>query len=533
LLDLMRKHARNWIMKVLLGIIIVVFVFYFGSLGRGRQAEIVATVDGKAIGYADLQKEYQTLVQFYRQRLGAMMTDEMVKELNLKQKALDNLVQQAMILQKAKELKLAVTDRDVQDAIMATPAFRRGGVFDEKIYNQVLRLNKLTPEEFESFQKNALIMTRFVNLIQDGVKVSDRDVHDLYRFQNEKMDLRFIRISPKDFRSKVSPGLKELEEYLKEHGNKFRTAEQIQVKYIVFSGADHASTARITDVDIADYYDRHADQFKKTGSKPVPLSEAKTRIMAELRQIRGMQMASDAAKKAHDAIYQSEDFDGYASKNGLKHHTTAFFTAANPPDELGQINDLAKVIFSLQKDETGKVLSDSKAYYLFKVVAKKPAFVPTLPEVRTQVEKAYVDEASIRMAKQEAETVLNRLKKGESFNQVVQEKGLQVFETGFILPGAAIPKLGSSPELNEALFPLTVNKPYPDRVFPADGDFIVLQLKERAGFDDREFSGKKEVLKKNLIERRKNDVLQAWVEGTKAAMMKDGRLTIQKDLKEI
>jgi len=533
LLDLMRKHARNWIMKVLLGIIIVVFVFYFGSLGRGRQAEIVATVDGRTIGYVDLQKEHQNLVQFYRQRLGGMMTDEMMKGLNLRQQALDNLVRQAIILQKAKELNLTVTDRDVQDSIIATPAFRRGGVFDERTYNQVLRLNKLTPEEFESYQKNALIMTRFVSLIQDGVKVSDRDVHDLYRFQNEKMNIRFIRISPTDFRTKVAPGEKELEAYLKEHGSKFRTAEQVQVKYIVFSGADHASSARITDADIADYYDRHADQFKKSGSKAVPLPEAKTRIVAELRQVIGMQTASDAAKKAHDAIYQSEDFDGYAEKNGLKHYTTAFFTAANPPDALKQIGDLDKMIFSLQKDETSRVLADSKAYYLVKLVARKPASIPALPEVRPQVEKAYVDEESIRLARQEAETVLGRLKNGEAFSRVVQEKGLQVFETGFILPGAAIPKLGSSPELNEALFPLTVSKPYPDRIIFADGHFNVLQLKERAGLEERDFAGKKETLKKNLLERRKSDVLQAWVEGTKAAMMKDGRLTIQKDLKEI
>ncbi|MBW2673708.1 MAG: SurA N-terminal domain-containing protein [Deltaproteobacteria bacterium] len=32
MLQLMRKHARNWLMKVVLGIIIIVFVFYFGSM---------------------------------------------------------------------------------------------------------------------------------------------------------------------------------------------------------------------------------------------------------------------------------------------------------------------------------------------------------------------------------------------------------------------------------------------------------------------------------------------------------------------
>jgi len=533
LLDLMRKHARNWIMKVLLGIIIVVFIFYFGSLGGRQQADVVASVNSKTIAYVDLQKEYQTLVQFYRQRLGGMLTDEMLKGLNLKQQALDNLIQQAMILQKAKELHLTVTDKEVQDSILAAPAFQRGGAFDDRLYKQVLRFNKLTPEEFEQLQKNTLIMTRFVNLLQDGVKVSDQEVDDLYRFQNEKLGLLFIQVSPQDFRTKVNPIEQELEAYLKKHASEFHMAERVQVKYVAFNGTDYAPSVRITDADVTDYYERHADQFKKSGSKPVPQSEAKASILKDLRQSGGMQMASEAAKKAHDTIYQDENFDGYASKHGLRQSRTGFFTSTDPPGDLRQIGDLSKTIFSLQKDEISKVLSDSKAYYLFKLVAKEPSYLPALKDVRPQVEKKYVHEESIRLARQEAEAILGRLKRGEAFHQVVQEKKLNISETGFFLPGTAIPKLGSSPELNEALLPLTAAKPYPERVFFVDGRFIVIKMKERAKLEDSDFSGKKEAFRKNLLQRRKSEILHVWVEGTKAAWMKDGRLTMKKDLKEI
>jgi hypothetical protein len=65
------------------------------------------------------------------------------------------------------------------------------------------------------------------------------------------------------------------------------------------------------------------------------------------------------------------------------------------------------------------------------------------------------------------------------------------------------------------------------------GNFIIVQLKERAKLDDSDFAGKKEMLRKTLLQRRKSEVLQAWVEGTKAVMIKDGRLTLKKDLKEI
>ena len=49
LLNLMRKHARNWLMKIILGIIVVVFIFYFGSMGGSQRAERIAMIDGKPI----------------------------------------------------------------------------------------------------------------------------------------------------------------------------------------------------------------------------------------------------------------------------------------------------------------------------------------------------------------------------------------------------------------------------------------------------------------------------------------------------
>ncbi|MDP2839153.1 MAG: SurA N-terminal domain-containing protein, partial [Syntrophales bacterium] len=125
MLDVMRRHARNWLMKLILGIIIVVFVFYFGSMGGRQRAERIAIIDGKPIVYADFQREYQNLIEVYRQRFGRGLTEEMLKELNLKRQALDNLVNQAVIMKKAEEMDIQVTDDDVKAAILSYPAFQR------------------------------------------------------------------------------------------------------------------------------------------------------------------------------------------------------------------------------------------------------------------------------------------------------------------------------------------------------------------------------------------------------------------------
>ena len=173
MLNIMRRHARNWLMKLILGIIIVVFVFYFGSMGGRQRAERIAIIDGKPIVYADFQREYQNLLDMYRQRLGQGLTEEMLKAMNLKQQALDNLINQAIVLNKAEEMNIRVTVEDVKAAILSYPAFQQGNVFNERLYQQTLRVYKMSPEEFEELQQKMLITTRVEDLIQDGVKVSD------------------------------------------------------------------------------------------------------------------------------------------------------------------------------------------------------------------------------------------------------------------------------------------------------------------------------------------------------------------------
>jgi peptidyl-prolyl cis-trans isomerase D len=533
MLDLMRKHARNWIMKVLLGIIIIVFIFYFGSVGGKRQAETVATINGKAIAYVDVVKEYQNLIQVYRQRLGSALTDETIKKLNLKQAALDNLIQQAIILQKAKETGLTISDEEVRASILAMPAFQRGGVFDERIYQQALRFNKVTPEDFEQMQKHTLIMSLFLNLIQDSVRVSDQEVLDIYRFQKEKVNLYYLQVSPDAFRSRVVSKEEELEAYLKEHAASFRVPDQIQVKYLHFRAEDYASTVNVTDAEIADYYDRHADQFKTAKGKRQALSEVKTKIAAQIRQFGSMQTAADEAKKAHNTIYQEENFEGYAAKNRLAIKTTGFFAAGAIPAELRGIGDGLQTIFSFNKDEISRVLSDQKSYYLIKVTAKNPAYTPSLKDIRAQVVKKVIDREAERMAQQEAESLLAAIKQGKSIRDVAAQRGLGLAETGFFQAGEGSPKLGTSVEIKSAVFQLTDKFPVPDRIFNVNSKFLVLQLKERSKPDDSGFAANRDQLKAAILQGRKNDIVKSWLDDTKAAMLKEGKLKVLKDVKDL
>ncbi len=532
MLDLMRKHARNWLMKTILGIIIVVFVFYFGSMGGRERAERVAIIDGKPIVYAEFLREYQNLIEVYRQRFGQGLTEEMLKSLNLKQEALDNLINQAVVMKKAEVLNVRVTDEDIKTMILAYPGFQRNGAFDQRIYEQTLRANKMTPEEFEAMQRKMLITMKVEDLIRDGVTVSDQEIHDLYRMQTEKINIDFIQVSPKTFTGRVKTTPADLEAFLKAHEGQFRVPEQVQIRYLAFMGQDYATTARISDADVADYYERHKDQWTKD-KKVQPLDEVRARIVADLTLVRGMYAASDEAKKAHDTIYQDENFDAYAAQKKLTVRTTGLFRLNDPPPEFRAIADFGKILSGLQKNEISRVIQGEKGYYLITVADRKAPYLPALKEIEPEVEKQYRETEATRLAQQEAEMLLTRLKKGDTLDAVAREKGLKVTETGLFQPGGAVPKLGSAPGLTEALFQITEKKPYPAQVLPIEGNYVIVRFKEKGKLDDSEFVSQKDAVAQYLKKTKQGEILKAWIEGSKATLIKDGRLQFTRDVKDL
>ena len=127
LLSLMRKHAKSWLIKALIAIIAVVFVFYFGYSFTSDQALKIAYVNGELINGPEYEKAYRDMLAALQSRYKSMWNDNMIKMFNLKNRALESLITQRLMSQAAKELGLDVTEAEVQKAIMAYPAFQING----------------------------------------------------------------------------------------------------------------------------------------------------------------------------------------------------------------------------------------------------------------------------------------------------------------------------------------------------------------------------------------------------------------------
>jgi len=516
-------------MKVLLGLIIVVFIFYFGSLRWSREAESVAEVDGKYITHADYRRELQNALDMYRQTFGGNIPDEMMKNLKIKERVLDNLINQAVLVNIAERMNVTVSDEEVQRYISNYPAFQRNGVFDERLYQQALKYNRISAEDFEAAQRKGLRIIKLERMIREGAKVSDMEAFEAYRIQNERVNLEVFKLPVQNCRKEVRPTEKDLEAYLSDNAETLRVPEQVQVRYLAFLAENYTGKVQVSADEVKSHYERLKQGMAGRGSAP-PLAQVQDKIARELRMARAMSVAADEAKKAHDVIYQEENFEDYANKKGLTVHTTGFFSGGNLPGELREVKNAAEETFTLKDNDISPVLSGPRGHYVIKLAARKPSYVPRLSEARAQIEGKYINDRARSLCQAAAQEVLERAKKGEDSRSLARAKGMDISETGFFaLTTGAVPKVGASREMYETLLPLSEKNPFADRVFFADGGFVILKFKERTGLDPKGFESSKAELRERLLQMKQTGYFQAWINEQKEIMTKEGKITIKKE----
>jgi peptidyl-prolyl cis-trans isomerase D len=176
MLKAMRKHARFF--YVLFFIVILSFIFWgVGTVDKSTNVA-VAEVEKEKISLEEYWLAYDRIREFYRDMMKEGFTEEVEKQLNLKQKVLDTLIDERVLLIAAKRAGITVSEKELEEAIMNDPNFMRDGRFNRDVYLRTLQLNRMTPQFYESLRKRELILTKMRRLIGESIDLPGSEVRE-------------------------------------------------------------------------------------------------------------------------------------------------------------------------------------------------------------------------------------------------------------------------------------------------------------------------------------------------------------------
>lgn len=453
MLDLMRKHAGTWIIKFILGAIVVVFVFWGVGSYTSQRSVRVARVNGETISLDEFRDSYNRLLDQMRRSFGNNLNDELIRSLQLEKQALDQLIDRRLMLQAAAELKIRVTDEELVNAIRGIDAFQSDGVFDAGRYRRVLDLNRLSPENFESGQRQAMMVEKLGSLITGSVQVSDIEIAAWYARDNAAVDLNYLLFEPQRYQ-KIEPEPAKVQAYFDEHKETYKTEPRRQAKYVRFDTQRFLPKVAVTDDEIAEYYQANLDAFnepKTVEARHILLKVDPQADEAEVERVR--QRAADILKMVRagkDFAELAEEYSEGPSKDRGGYLGAFRYEVMVKP--------FADAAFAMQAGEVSEPVRTQFGWHLIKVEKVNAAKTRTLAEARPEIVRKLSEERARNMAYDEAEAAFESVFDGNPLEAVASARSLAVETTGFFGRQGPASGVGNGAQFAQTVFELPIGE---------------------------------------------------------------------------
>ena len=476
MLDFMRRRVQSVWTKILFSIIVLVFVFWgVDSFDDNAQVQTVATVNEDPISLKEFQQAYRNVQSHYQELYKERFTPELVQQLNLRQQTLDQLIDAKLLAKEARRIGFRATDEEVRDDISAYPAFQGYGSFSSDRYRRVLRYLRMTPHEFEERQRDRLVVTKLQKFIDASARATDHEVEELFHFEQEQIDLAFIKIASVDLVDKVTVDEQQVQDFYDTNKESFREPERIRFTYVTYAAEEYESEVVVSEQDLQKFYDTNkAAQFteeQQVQARHILFLVSDNVSEEEKGRIRtGAEAVLKRAKSGEDFAALAEEYseDTATAENGGDLGLFAQGRMVKPFEEAA---------FSLAAGEISDLVETTYGFHIIKVEAIQPERVQPLDEIAEEVTETLRTQGSREVAENRARKDRAKIADDMTLSQFAASIEVSIDETPLVAKNETIPGLGSRPKLIQTASDLALQGiSEPVRI---DESWYIVSLQER------------------------------------------------------
>lgn len=516
----LREKSQHFLIYIAFGILIFVFIFFFGPQSEGCQArqgaEVqrigwAATVDGTDVS----QQEVEVIL---RRWLGFTSTDMPAAELTrMRRDALLQIVDQTFLAKRAASAGLAVSDDDINKYIVIkgeNPDYgiyaKRDGKFDYPRFNDMVQQHfRTTVDEYRRIVARELLVRKYVDFLGNQVQVSEPEVREAFDRANRKWNLEYLAFDIDTLEGDAAA--------------------------IALSEADGLAYADAHGEDVKKYFDDHKAQYDRgrevrlrritvklaSDVKPEDKVAAKTKIdeLLTAAKAEGADFAALAREKSEDTFKDDGGDMGWQSQDNTSPENYTLFSKL----EAGQFSDVQESAFG---------------YWFVRAEEVKPAIKKSISEAKTEIGVALATLAKKKdAARAKAVDALAKATAGVSFNEILTPKvegpapktkakvepevaeadepeAPAVPETGDFSDDRpeydSVPILGTAPKIVARLSDLSAEKPLIEEVIEQEERFLIVRLKARSEPAEADWTQKREEFTSRLRQRRKMAFVGPW-----------------------
>ncbi|QIM62579.1 peptidylprolyl isomerase [Pasteurellaceae bacterium Orientalotternb1] len=373
MIEKMHDKSNSLAFKIIFALVSVSFVL--GGIGTGflRADTSAVNVNGEEISQYAFSQAKNRQQNAMNAQLGERFWDlldnpEYNKQFN--QSILNGLIEDELLRQYAKQLKLGVSVEQIKSEIVNSPNFQTDGKFDNRLYQQLLRNSNMSADQYASLVYESVLFSQLQEGIVDSYFTVPVQQEQLAKWLLQKRSVRLATHSlAKETEDQVASN-EELQAYYDAHKTAFINPEKLTVEYVRITPKDLEPRIQITPEQIDTYYQTNRAQFITQGeAKIAHIQVADENTANEIAQQlkAGADFAALAKEKSADKLSAVQGGELGWAKAGT--FPQAFEEALNGL-QAGQVSQPVKV---------------DSAFHIIKVLERKPENVVPVENVKEQI----------------------------------------------------------------------------------------------------------------------------------------------------
>ncbi|PHI38057.1 peptidylprolyl isomerase [Pseudoalteromonas sp. GCY] len=449
MLEKIREGSQGPAAKIVLGLVILSFALagIGGYLGQTTE-QPVAEVNGVKISQTKFSRAYSNERARLEQQFGeyfAQIAADPNYMAQIRQGVVDQLVQQELQTQLAKELGLRVSDEQVKKAIVEMPYFQIGGEFSNDRYLQVIRQMNFQPDSFREYLRDEMTRAQLISAVAGTDFVLKNELQQSIALQQQTRAIDYAVLNKELVKDEVSVSDEEVQNYYDLNQTQFQAPELVAVNYIELKAEDLEPAEPVTEEALKTYYEEQKNQYleperRRVSHILVDASEdaeaAKQKadeILAELNN--GADFAVVAEEKSDDVV--SAELGGDLDWIERDMMDPAFEDAAFALAAVGDVSEVVESEFGFHIIK----LTDIQRQ-------QAQSFEDVKDDLRAELEKAAKIDAFYQKQTRVAELAFEM---ADSLQDAAEAAGVEIKSTELVSRNA-LPEPLNSPAISNTIF---------------------------------------------------------------------------------
>ncbi|CAH6316375.1 peptidylprolyl isomerase [Pantoea agglomerans] len=418
MMDNLRAASNHVVLKIILGLIILSFVLTgVGNYLIGGNNDYAAKVNGQEISRGQLEQAFNSERSRQQQMLGDQFSQLASNDgymQQIRQQALSQLIDQALLDSYIKDLHLSISDDQVKQAIFNQQAFQTNGKFDNAKYLSLISNMGFSADQYAEALRKQLSNQQLINAVANTDFTLKGEASKLVDLVSQQREIRQATLDVKALAAKQAVTDDEISQYYQQHKTSFMAPEQFRVSYLLMDAASMQQDA--SEADIQAWYDQHKADYSQPQRTRYSVIQTKTEADANavLAQLTAGASFADVAK--------AKSIDPISARKG---GDMGWLEPSTTPDELKNAGLTAK-------GQMSGVIKSSVGFLVVRLDDIQPEQVKPLDEVRSAIAAKVKQEKGVdafyKVQQKVSEAASND---NESLAGAEQASGLKAKETGW------------------------------------------------------------------------------------------------------